>query len=61
MFISHKENMINAFQTQQIIFTKYEIENTRVNERAHYTSDHGTVQIWYGDCGLWIVGPSDNR
>ena len=58
LLISHNEN------TDRIgfdIFKAYEIENTTLNGRVHYTSDDGGKAIWYGDCGLWVVGPPDNR
>lgn len=58
MLISHNGNTdLIHFN----IFKAYEIENTTLNGRAHYTSDDGGRAIWYGDCGLWVVGPPDNR
>ena len=61
MLISHKENMTNAFQAQSTVFNIYEIENNTINGKAHYTSDDGTREIWYGECGVWIIGVPDNR
>ena len=42
------------------MFILYEIENTVINGKAHYTSDEGTIAISFA-CGLWIVQPSDER
>ena len=43
------------------MFILYEIENTVINGKAHYTSDEGTMAISFASCGLWIVQPSDER
>ena len=61
MLISHKENVTNAFQAQSSMFILYEIENTVINGKAHYTSDEGTMAISFASCGLWIVQYSDER
>ena len=56
--------MTNAFQVipSISIFVLYDIENTVINGKAHYTSDDRTTAIWYGgECGVWIIGPSDLR
>ena len=54
-------NMTNAFDAQQMIFAIYVIENGTINGKAFYRSDDGTKEMWYGECGLWMVGPPSNR
>ena len=53
--------MTHAFQAQADIFQLYEIENTVINGKVHYTSDDGTRGLWFAECGLWAVGLPDSR
>ena len=53
--------MTHAFHAQSDIFQLYEIENTVINGKAHYTSDDGTRGVWFPECGLWIVGHPNDR
>ena len=53
--------MTHAFQAQPSIFQLYEIESTRINGKAQYTSEEGALAISFTSCGLWAVQPSDNR
>ena len=39
----------------------YEIEPITVNNRVQYTSYDGRVAMWYGDCGLWVIGYPEAR
>ena len=61
MLISHMVNMTNAFDAQQMIFAIYVIENGTINGKAFYRSDDGTLEIWYGVCGVWIIGTPTDR
>ena len=61
MLISHKENLTNAFDAQHTIFAFYAIEDNMINGKAHYSSNDGTKGIWYGECGLWMIGSPDGR
>ena len=52
--------MTDAFQAQSMIFNIYEIKNHSINGKVYYASEDGTDEIWYGTCGVWMVGnPSD--
>ena len=61
LLINHKENLTDAFQAQSMIFNIYEIKNHSINGKVYYASEDGTREIWYGTCGLWIVGDPSNR
>ena len=61
LLIGHKENITNVFQAHPSLFQLYEIENTFINENAHYTSDEGKWAISFASCGLWTVQSSDYR
>ena len=49
------------FQAQSMVFNIYKIENNIINGKAHYTSDDGKREIWYGECGLWMIGGPEDR
>ena len=53
--------MTNAFDAQEMIFAIYVIENDTINGKAFYRSDDGTWEIWYGECGQWIIGRPTKR
>ena len=61
LLINHKENFTSAFQAQPTIFNIYEIENYTINEKAHYISEDSARGLWFGECGLWIIGSPNDR
>ena len=61
LLVNYKENLTDAFQHKPIIFNIYEIENYTINEKAHYITEDSGRGIWFGECGLWIIGGPNDR
>ena len=57
ILISHRESANDVFEVWTDIFNIYKIENNTIHGKAHYITKGGTMEMWQGNCGFWMVGP----
>ena len=57
------EEKNDAWRRWRKRFGFYRLENSRVNGKPYYTSEHqeGAYAIWYGENRNWCLGPSSSR